>query len=259
MKNKAIFISIDGCRADAPEACGNPFVDELKRIGTYTLDGRALMPSVTLPCHVSMFRSVPPERHGTVTNVYMPPVRPVSGLFEQIAKNGKTNMMVWSWEELRDLGEPGTLKAAYFENCHNASPRDVKLTDVMFDMQKEQNCDFIFLYLGDTDNFGHDYGWMSKEYLDCVSTAFDCVRRVYERLGSEYEILVTADHGGHDRRHGSDIPDDINVPMFAVGEHFPAGKVAESWSIMDVAPTIADIIGVPHAPEWEGKSLVEKQ
>ena len=92
MDNKVILISIDGMRADGVQQCGNPYVEELKRLGSYTFDAQTVFPSVTLPCHMSMFHSVPPTRHGITTNEYVPPVRPIKGLFEQIRKaKGKTS------------------------------------------------------------------------------------------------------------------------------------------------------------------------
>ena len=41
------------------------------------------MPSVTLPCHMSLFHSVDPDRHGITTNGYVPQVRPIKGMFDQ--------------------------------------------------------------------------------------------------------------------------------------------------------------------------------
>ena len=83
------------------------------------------------------------------------------------------------------------------------------------------------------------------------------MRRVYEAVGDEYTIIVTADHGGHDRGHGSDSPEDMTIPMFFIGDRFEAGKKLENVSILDIAPTIADIMSVIPAPEWEGKSLAQ--
>ena len=71
MNNKVILISIDGMRPDGLIKCKNPYVDELKEIASYTFDARTVFPSVTLPCHMSMFHSVPPERHGTTTIIHI--------------------------------------------------------------------------------------------------------------------------------------------------------------------------------------------
>ena len=49
------------------------------KTATYSLTAQTVMPSVTLPCHMSLFHSVEPLRHGTTDNVYMPQVRPVKG------------------------------------------------------------------------------------------------------------------------------------------------------------------------------------
>ena len=70
--NKVILISIDGMRPDGVVNCGNPYVAEMMKKGAYTLTAQTVIPSVTLPCHTSMFHSVTPERHGTTTNTYMP-------------------------------------------------------------------------------------------------------------------------------------------------------------------------------------------
>ena len=84
MKEKVILVSIDGMRPDGFLACGNPFAEKMMQLASYSLQGKTVFPSVTLPCHTSMFHSVPPERHGITTNLYIPFARPLNGLFEQI-------------------------------------------------------------------------------------------------------------------------------------------------------------------------------
>ena len=103
---------------------------------------------------------------------------------------------------------------------------------------------------------GHDNGWMSDAYLDYINRAISNVKRVIEETKGEYTVIVTADHGGHDRAHGSDMDEDMTIPMVFYGSQFVPGKELGGVSILDIAPTIADIIGVPPAKEWEGKSLV---
>ena len=73
---KVILILSDGFRPDALTSCGNPYGRELLEKGSYSLEARTVCPSVTLPCHMSLFHSVPPQRHGILTNTYVPQVRP---------------------------------------------------------------------------------------------------------------------------------------------------------------------------------------
>ena len=257
MKNKVILISIDGMRPDGLRACGNPYLKELERLCAYTYSARSMFPSVTFPCHFSMTHSVTPERHGILTNTYVPEVRPVCGLFEKIRAAGGVCAMFYGWEPLRDIARPGSLKFATYINAYMKESSDTALTDEAIKVIGEHKPDFAFLYMVETDEKGgHDSGWMTDTYLGYVAAAVDNVRRVWERFGDEYTVIVTADHGGHSRGHGSDAPEDMTIPMFFLGEPFEAGKELHGVSLLDLAPTIAHIMGVSAAPEWEGKVLV---
>ena len=176
MNNKVILISIDGMRPDGVMQCGNPFVEEMMRMGSYTLTAQTVLPSVTLPCHMSMFHSVPPTRHGIGTNTYTPMVRPLNGLFEQIAAAGGVSAMYYGWEPLRDVARPGSLKFAGYLNAYAEDATDGKLTDLALDRMEKSRPDFVFLYMVETDEKGgHDNGWMSPAYLGYVS-ALKCMK-----------------------------------------------------------------------------------
>ena len=254
--NKVILISVDGMRPDGFLACNNPYIEKMMQMAYYTLDGQTVLPSVTLPCHMSLFHSVPPQRHGITTNLYLPMARPINGLFEQLENAGKICAMYYGWEPLRDVARPESLKYSEYINAYTEESSDTSLTDSALARIRKSKPDFVFLYMVETDEKGgHDNGWMSDAYLGYISAAIDNVKRVYEAFGDEYTILVTADHGGHDRSHGSDMPEDTTIPMFFIGKRFTPGKELDGVTILDLAPTAADILGVPCAPEWEGHSL----
>ena len=255
---KVILVSIDGMRPDGVLNCGNPFVQEMMKKGAYALAARTVNPSVTLPCHMSMFHSVEPVRHGITTNLYMPQVRPVNGLAEQISAVGGKCAMFYGWEPLRDITRPGSLTWAEYINSYSDEHTDGLLADRALACIGKYHPDFVFLYMVETDEKGgHDCGWMTETYLDYVSRAIDNVRRVAEAAGDEYTIIVTADHGGHDRAHGTEMPEDMTIPMFFMGPDFTPGEALEDVSILDIAPTIAAIMQAPTAREWEGKALVK--
>ena len=258
MEKKVILISIDGMRADGVQQCGNPFLEELKKMGSYTFDAQTVFPSVTLPCHMSMFHSVPPSRHGVTTNDYTPPVRPINGLFEQIRRAKGKSTMYYGWEPLRDISRPLSLVSAEYVNAYSAEHTDAMLTDrALSYLKQNEKVDFVFLYMVETDEKGgHDGGWMSETYLDYINRALSNVKRVIEECGDRFTVIVTADHGGHDRCHGTDLPEDMTIPMFFVGPDFEAGKELHGVSLLDIAPTVAAVMGVDPAEEWEGKSLI---
>ena len=256
--NKVVLILVDGMRPDGMMACGHPEVEFLRANGKITLEAHTVMPSVTLPCHMSMIHSVDPERHGVSTNTFTPMVRPITGLFEQLRKFEKKNAFFYSWGELKDLYKPSSLADCRFMSGqqHDWAKITDQLADAAAAYLQSDTPDFLFLYLGETDEVGHKYGWMSEEYLASVAHAFDAIERVRKALPEGYVLMVTADHGGHDRIHGTDLPEDTTIPFLAYGEGYTAGTVFEAVDIKDIAPTIVKHLGVPADSDWEGKALI---
>ena len=189
MENKVVLVLVDGMRSEALLNCGHPYVPELIARSAHALDARTVMPSVTLPCHMSLFHSVDPDRHGILTNDYVPQVRPIVGLFDQLDTFGKKNGFFYTWEQLRDLCRPGHLHTALFINQGQQTDTDRKITDAAMKFIAAEDPDFTFIYLGETDEVGHAHGWMGPEYMGAVHNAVDC-----RSSGSRNKLFA-------DRRH----------------------------------------------------------
>ena len=100
---------------------------------------------------------------------------------------------------------------------------------------------------------------MSSEYHEAVAQTWEMADRVLDVLAKrdeEWTVLITADHGGHERIHGTELDEDMTIPLFLLGSAFPAGKELSDVTIMDIAPTITELLGVAAPAQWEGKSLV---
>ena len=121
MPDQVILFLVDGMRPDGLQQADTPILDRLIATGSSTMRARTVMPSVTLPCHMSLFHSVGPDRHGITTNTWMPQVRPIPGLTDAIHAAGKRTAAFFNWEELRDLSRPGSLDNIYF----SASAQDL--------------------------------------------------------------------------------------------------------------------------------------
>ncbi|MBQ2812566.1 MAG: alkaline phosphatase family protein, partial [Clostridia bacterium] len=131
-----------------------------------------------------------------------------------------------------------------------------KLTDELIRYLKEYDTDFSFLYFGHTDMEGHRYGWMGKEYMQAIQDCWDNVEKIIAELGDDYTYIITADHSGHDRTHGTDMPEDMLIPVIIRGKDFEAGSELGEISILDIAPTIAKLAGLNPDSEWEGTALI---
>ena len=255
MKKTILFV-VDGMR---PDSLANiePAQKILKK-STFTMNAQTVFPSVTLPCHMSLFHSVTPERHGTTTNVYMPQVRPIRGLCEVLKHAGKKCAIFYNWEDLRDISRPNSLAHSVFYAGKAIGYLEAGeiITNELIDYVRKYETDFTFLYLGYTDWAGHKFGWMSDEYLSAMNRSWSTIEKVMDELGDEYNYIITADHGGHDRTHGSEMPEDMIIPIAFCGEDFEAGKEIENVSILDIAPTITALLGVEPDEDWEGRALI---
>lgn len=253
---KVVLILVDGMR---PDALGDiPRVQAMKEVSSHCFDTKTVMPSVTLPCHMSLFHSVDPDRHGTTTNIYMPQVRPIAGLCEVLSRAGKKCAMFYDWEELRDLTRPASLVKSYFRRggLVGYAASDAELTQNALDYLATGEADFTFIYMGEPDAAGHGHGWMGEEYMAAVRRCWGNIDRIRAALGEDYTVIVTADHGGHGRSHGCDIPEDMTIPVLLEGPAFAKNTALAGVNIKDLAPTVATLLGVAPDAEWEGKSLI---
>ena len=242
---KVLLTLLDVMRPDALTACGSEFAHELlQNTGTYTLTATTVMPSVTLPCHMSLFHSVPPERHGIVTNIFTPQVRPVQGICERVRAAGKKAALFYDWGELRDLAQPDSLDFGMYISGHTNgfAQAQAKLKETVKSYIRESSPDFVFFYLGLPDEIGHAKGWMKEDYMKAVHDSMETVGEVAGTLPDDYITIITADHGGHGCTHGTDLPEDMTIPILFHGKNLPPIDFG-SASILDIAPTLAKLVG----------------
>lgn len=256
---KVFLALIDGMRPDSLTTCNHPFYKELLETSRCSMNMRTVMPSVTLPCHMSLFHSVTTDRHGILSNTYVPQVRPINGLCEVLNTAGKANAFFYTWEPLRDLARPLSLARANFVSGrrYTYTIADRMVTDDAEKMlQAGDTPDFIFFYQCQADEMGHKYGWMTDEYIQAVQTSLDNIQRLVKQLPPDYRVILTADHGGHNRSHGTEEKEDMTIPVFMRHDTITPGELPEGTSILDIAPTVASLLDVDPDPDWEGKTLL---
>ncbi len=252
------LVVIDGTRPDALSAVHCPNLQRLRAEGASTLAAASVTPSITLPCHMSMFHSVPPARHGIITNDWMPMARPLPGLIEQAHAAGRRCGFIYNWEPLRNLSVPERLAFSYFRDVSYEMNGDQVIAEEAVRYIAGDRPDFVFVYLGTVDVAGHAYGWMSPEYLAQLERVDGALGTVLNALSSDDTVLVISDHGGHDRTHGTEMPEDMTIPWFIAGPGIRRGyEIAAPVSLLDVAPTLAQLLDVAPHPDWEGRFIEE--
>ena len=100
---------LDGLRPEAISEANTPNLTQFMMSGAYTLRAQSVIPSITLPCHTSIFHSVPPSRHGITDNTWQPMPQPVTGLVEHLKASDKKSGFIYNWDILRDVCRPDQL------------------------------------------------------------------------------------------------------------------------------------------------------
>jgi len=253
-----VLVSFDGCRGDAIARATTPTVDSLTRAGAYTWLAQTVVPSTTLTGHASMLTGLTPNRHGILTDTFNPGEAALGQptCLQQCARAGLWTGMIVSKSKLKRLAPTGAAKhfsyAGYW--AKQVAAEAVKLL-------KKQHRGLLFLHFSDPDSLGHQQGWMSAGYLKSVGDcdrALGTVLRTVEDLGLRNRtlLLVTADHGGHGKVHGTRDRQDTTIPWIIAGPGIAHGReLKETVHVYDTAPTILQALGLPVPVAWDGKPV----
>jgi hypothetical protein len=122
-----------------------------------------------------------------------------------------------------------------------------------------RHIDLVILLVGAVDAAGHARGGDSPAYREAAVIADRAVARVLGRVDlAQDAVIVTADHGHTGRGgHGGIEPEVLSVPLIAAGAGIRHGAAAPDARLIDVAPTVAALLGLPAPGHGLGRTLVE--
>ena len=121
----------------------------------------------------------------------------------------------------------------------------------------------LFIHLPDVDSAGHLTGWMSAGQLLALSLTDGVVGQIVAALNTrgyldKTLLILTADHGGHDNLHGTDVPEDMTIPWLAVGPGVAPGTALQSNIVVyDTAATALYVLNLPIPEVWDGRPVLE--
>lgn len=285
-----ILISIDTLRADRLGCYGykrirTPHIDALTAGGTQFQAIESPVP-LTFPAHVSLFTSTYPFFNGIEDNG-----EALSSKFVTLAAVLKshgyqTAAVVGGFVLDRRFGlNKGFDHYDSTFNVHHeqsSDPGDIKrlgadvvVTATNWLKGNSHQPFFLFVHLYDLhtpynlpatyrSRFGSSYDGELQYIDEQVGVLCDYLRK--SGLFDKSLVVLTSDHGESlgehgEKNHGYFIyQSSMWLPLIM---HWPAGsgaqpaQVAEPASLMDVAPTILQFVGIPPPPEFQGRSLLE--
>jgi predicted AlkP superfamily pyrophosphatase or phosphodiesterase len=154
-----IVISIDGGKPASILNSKMPVLNSMVAEGGSTFRAKTIMPSLTLPSHVSMLTGVSPGVHKITWNMWNPlygSVR-VPTVFSLAKKSGFSTALFATKDKFKHLQVKDSLDRFSLE-----------ATDAMTAAQlaseylKESKPKLLFVHLPDSDVAGHAYGWESR-------------------------------------------------------------------------------------------------
>lgn len=255
-----VIISIDGLRPDALDQTDTPVFDTLKARGSFHPAAQAVLPSVTLVNHASMLGGMSPEKHGIYWNSGDSGLGKINGptLFSVAHEAGLSTAMVVGKPKLEDLVLPDSVDQYLY-----AGFTDRQVTNRALALIEEGLPNVLFIHLPDVDSAGHATGWMSLGQLLALSWTDGNVGEIVAALEAgqfmdHTLLIITADHGGSGKAHGSDSPEDVTIPWLAIGPGVPIGGTLQQPIIAyDTAATALYALKLPLPDSWEGQPVQE--
>jgi 2,3-bisphosphoglycerate-independent phosphoglycerate mutase len=246
---------------------------------------RQLSRALALDSFDGFERPQPPGVHYTTMTAYdrtfpFPVVfepQSLSGNFaDVIADAGRTNLRLAETEKYAHV--------TYFFNCGREEPyggedrilvpsQKVPTYDLMPEMSargiadalvadiERDAHDIVICNFANADMVGHTGSLEAT--ITAVQTLDECLGRILTALRrAGGSAIVTADHGNAEQMWDPELkaPHTAHtsnpVPVILVDERY-RGRILQSGSLRDVAPTMLELLGIAPSPEMTGRSLLE--
>ncbi|MGL4331531.1 MAG: alkaline phosphatase [Bacteroidales bacterium] len=274
-KSKAkhiVLIGLDGWGAFSFEKADMPNVKKLKSEGSYSLNTRSVLPSSSAVNWASMFMGAGPELHGFTDWGSKTPDLPsrittqyglfptIFGLLRDQADKSQIGYF-YEWEGMKYLTETQAMN----ETGH-IKPTDEdhkELTERSIRYIKENKPNLTAVIFDQPDGKGHKIGFGSAEYYNKLNILDQRVGEIINAIkeaGIEKEtiIMIVADHGGKDTKHGGKTMQEMEIPLIFAGKGIKKNhEIAASTMIYDIAPTIAYIFNLNQPQVWTGRAITE--
>ncbi|MFO0557129.1 MAG: alkaline phosphatase family protein [Polyangiales bacterium] len=252
-----VVVSIDGLRPDAVTMTDAPNLRRLRQIAAWSTEARTITRSYTLPSHTSMLTGVDADRHGLVHNNFTPRygfTRAPSALY-YAHDAGFTTAMFVSKPKFRHIAIPGSVDV-FSRPDYVCRP----VMNAAVEHLRQTREGLTFIHLSEPDGAGHERGWMTASYLRAIAAADVCMGTLLTAIEARADrdrilLIISADHGGHGRTHGSTREEDMRIPWIAWGSRVVPGEFSDPVSTMDTAATALAALGVEVPADMVGRPV----
>lgn len=258
LTTRVVTILVDGLGAGP--ARDLPFLNELRARGA-DYDCRIGLPSLSLPGRAVLATGAWQEVHGQTTNMKPRRLR-VDHVYAAARRRGLRTAMA-AGEKTLVLFDPHVTEKVVYEESPESGTFEAYARVLEHQVAESirllrAGAELTALELYVVDEVGHGWGGTSPEYARAARAADDALRRIAAELDlASVTLLVTADHGHVPwGGHGGEEPEVMRVPLVLAGAGVRAGVRGECRQV-DVAPTVAALLGTAIPASSQGRPLVE--
>jgi len=250
---RVALVSIDGLRSDAVNADNTPNIWALVARGAYTFSAQTIFPSNTLPGHASMLTGVEPNVHGITFDEYHDTFQfSTPTALSLVHSAGKRSVMIVGKDKFRQLLTTGSVDS-YTESKYGDD--DIVNEAIT---QLPLGFDLMFVHLPQVDQYGHYAGWMSVEYIAQVKATDSAFGRLVASLPAGTTVILTSDHGGTAKVHGTTSKTDLTIPWIIAGPRvLRRGAISRNVRTTDTALTILAVLNITAPSNCTGKTVSE--
>jgi len=247
VSRRLFLVILDGLRADRVGAV--PILDRLVAGGA-SRELEVSFPTISIPQYWAMLSGVEPALSGARTNGYRAVPLPVDNVVRAAHEAGMTLAAfgadpegpwypreLWSWFRFSRFGDD--------------------YRDALADSLREQ-ADLTIVVEDWFDQAGHRGVVDGPEFDEAARMVDADLGRLVAALDlTKDTLIITADHGHRDEGgHGGDERECMAVPLVAVGQGILPGQFGRA-RLVDVAPTMAALLGTPAPAASQGQPLVD--
>src|SRR5436190_9171897 len=242
---RVLLVVIDGLRADVADSL--PFLSRLADAGGQARTW-ADPPTISAAQYVALLAGVPPRDSGVRTNATLRAAgvddvarrARAAGLHTAALSTG----VDW-WQRLF----PESFELAAMVPASRLIPEVTRLA---------ANGGLVVVHLCAVDDAGHAFGARSPEYHAAAVEADRLTAALADVWGwPGADVVVTADHGHRDRGGHGGIERDVRASfVVAAGPNVQPGARVDDARSIDVAPTVAALLGVAPPAAGSGRTPV---
>ncbi|HEY3331109.1 MAG TPA: ectonucleotide pyrophosphatase/phosphodiesterase [Capsulimonadaceae bacterium] len=253
-----IIVSFDGGKPAVIHDANMPVIKSMADGGAYTWEAQTIMPSITLVSHTSMLTGLAPAKHKILWNEWKAERGPMtcSTVFSLAKASGITTACIAGKEKFKHFNAPGAIDDFQVPDYHAT-----KVAAVAADLIGSKKPGLMFVHFADPDGAGHEFGWGSdqqKQALADSDAALGTLRDAVAKAGiaKSTVFIISADHGGHARTHGSRSPEDMTIPWITSGAHVKKNFQIDTPVITyDTTATALWLLGVKLPDDLDGQPV----